>query len=96
MAAPRAGRAITVAGVALALSFTLLATIPITPFAVMAFAMGVGVLLDTFVVRSLLVPALVVVFGTAGRWPRRGPTGDEPVTDTASEPLERQMQRRRT
>ncbi len=96
VAAPRASRAITVAGVALALSFTLLATIPITPFAVMAFAMGVGVLLDTFVVRSLLVPALVVVFGTAGRWPRRGPTGDEPVTDTASEPLERQMQRRRT
>jgi RND superfamily putative drug exporter len=70
-AAPRAGRAITVAGVALALSFAMLAIIPITPFAVMAFAMGVGILLDTFLVRSVLVPALVVVFGEAGRWPRR-------------------------
>jgi RND superfamily putative drug exporter len=69
-AAPRAGRAITVAGVALALSFTMLAIIPITPFAVMAFAMGVGILIDTFLVRSMLVPALVVVFGRAGRWPR--------------------------
>jgi RND superfamily putative drug exporter len=69
-AAPRAGRAITVAGVALALSFVMLAIIPITPFAVMAFAMGVGILLDTFLVRSILVPALVVVFGRAGRWPR--------------------------
>ena len=73
IAAPRAGRAITVAGVALALSFAMLAIIPITPFAVMAFAMGVGILLDTFLVRSLLVPALVVLFGRAGRWPRDRP-----------------------
>jgi RND superfamily putative drug exporter len=72
-AAPQAGRAITVAGVALALSFALLAIIPITPFAVMAFAMGSGILIDTFLVRSVLVPALVVVAGEAGRWPRRSP-----------------------
>jgi putative drug exporter of the RND superfamily len=83
-AAPRAGRAISVAGIALALSFTLLAIIPITPFAVMAFAMGVGILLDTFLVRSGLVPALVVVFGQAGRWPRRCPTEvSEQVSDVA-------------
>jgi RND superfamily putative drug exporter len=69
--APRAGRAITVAGVALALSFAMLAIVPITPFAVMAFAMGVGILIDTVLVRSLLVPALIVLFGRAGRWPRR-------------------------
>ena len=69
--APRAGRAITIAGVALALSFAMLALVPITPFAVMAFAMGVGILLDTVLVRSLLVPALIVLFGRAGRWPRR-------------------------
>ncbi len=68
---PRAGRAITVAGLALALSFTLLAIIPITPFAVMAFAMGVGILIDSFLVRSLLVPALIVLFGRPGLWPRR-------------------------
>jgi putative drug exporter of the RND superfamily len=86
-AAPRAGRAITVAGVALALSFAMLAIIPITPFAVMAFAMGAGILIDTFLVRSVLVPALVVVAGQAGRWPRRSPN---PVTDDASAPLQRQ------
>jgi putative drug exporter of the RND superfamily len=87
VAAPRAGRAITVAGVALALSFAMLAIIPITPFTVMAFAMGVGILLDTFLVRSVLVPALVVVFGRAGRWPRTSPERqreplavDEPLT----------------
>ncbi len=87
VAAPRAGRAITVAGVALALSFAMLAIIPITPFAVMAFAMGVGILLDTFLVRSVLVPALVVVFGRAGRWPRRSP---DDVSDAADAALQRQ------
>jgi RND superfamily putative drug exporter len=91
-AAPRAGRAITVAGVALALSFTLLAMIPITPFAVMAFAMGVGILLDTFLVRSVLVPALVVVSGRAGRWPRSSP---EPALEDVSDPAVAPLQRER-
>ena len=96
-AAPRAGRAITVAGVALALSFAMLAIIPITPFAVMAFAMGVGILLDTFLVRSMLVPALVVVFGRAGRWPRTSPEYDsQDVSDPSTAPLQRQIQGRRT
>ena len=92
VAAPRAGRAITVAGVALALSFAMLAIIPITPFAVMAFAMGVGILLDTFLVRSMLVPALVVVFGRTGRWPRLSPArGPDGLSDPATEPLAREV-----
>ena len=96
VAAPRAGRAITVAGVALALSFAMLAIIPITPFAVMAFAMGVGILLDTFLVRSMLVPALVVIFGRGARWPRRSRDFElEDVSDPATEPLQRQIQGRR-
>jgi uncharacterized membrane protein YdfJ with MMPL/SSD domain len=37
---------------------------------VMAFSMGVGILLDSFLVRSLLVPALIVLFGRIGIWPR--------------------------
>src|SRR5204862_8102804 len=90
-AAPRAGRTITVAGVALALSFAMLAIIPITPFAVMAFAMAVGILLDTFLVRSVLVPALVILFGRAGLWPRV-PYVAEPASSVADEPLMRQPQ----
>jgi len=70
----------------------MLAIIPITPFAVMAFAMGVGILLDTFLVRTVLVPALVVVFGRAGRWPRD--TRAEHVTDVSTEPLQRQIRGR--
>jgi putative drug exporter of the RND superfamily len=34
-----------------------------------AVAMVLGILIDAFVVRSLLVPALAVIFGEAGRWP---------------------------
>jgi uncharacterized membrane protein YdfJ with MMPL/SSD domain len=33
--------------------------------------MGFGVLLETFVVRPVLIPALVILFGSAGAWPSR-------------------------
>jgi len=69
IAAPRAARAITVAAVALAGSFALLAVVPLGQFREFAFTMTAGVLIDSFIVRSLLVPALISVFGTAGAWP---------------------------
>jgi putative drug exporter of the RND superfamily len=69
VAAPRASRAITTAGVALAASFGLLALIPLEQFRQMAIIMAVGVILDTVVVRSLLVPSLVALTGRAGMWP---------------------------
>jgi len=78
VAAPRAGRAIGVAGLALAGSFGLLAVIPLVPFREFAFAMAVGVLIDSFVVRSLLVPALMTLFGRASHWPGRGPSSALP------------------
>jgi putative drug exporter of the RND superfamily len=69
VAAPRAARAITIAAAALAGSFLLLAIVPLAQFREFAFAMAVGVLLDSFLVRSLLVPALISTFGAAGGWP---------------------------
>ncbi|HXV56986.1 MAG TPA: MMPL family transporter [Gaiellaceae bacterium] len=71
VAAPRASRTIAVAGLALAFSFATLALIPLRQFREFAFAMGIGVLLDAFVIRSLLVPALVSVFGELSWWPGR-------------------------
>jgi putative drug exporter of the RND superfamily len=70
VAAPRASRAITTAGIALAASFGLLALIPLEQFRQLAIFMAVGVVLDTVVVRSLLVPSLVALTGRAGMWPR--------------------------
>jgi RND superfamily putative drug exporter len=68
-ATPRASKAITVAGLALAVSFALLAIVPLRAFRELAFALSVGVLLDAFVVRSLLVPALISLFGDLSWWP---------------------------
>jgi RND superfamily putative drug exporter len=67
----RAGRTIAVAGVVLAASFAALAIVPLQALHQVAFVMGAGVLIDAFVVRSVLVPALIVLFGDAGRWPGR-------------------------
>jgi putative drug exporter of the RND superfamily len=69
IATPRTSRAITTAGIALAASFGLLAVIPMEQFRQMAIIMAVGVMLDTIVVRSLLVPSLVALSGRAGMWP---------------------------
>jgi RND superfamily putative drug exporter len=69
VAVPRASRAITTAGVALAASFGMLAVIPLEQFRQIALLMGIGVIIDAVVVRSVLVPAFVVLFGRAGTWP---------------------------
>jgi uncharacterized membrane protein YdfJ with MMPL/SSD domain len=45
-------------------------------FRELAVAMTLGVLIDAFVVRSLLAPALIAMFGEAGRWPRAEPSGE--------------------
>ena len=73
-AVPRASRAIGTAGLALAASFAVLALVPLDQFREIAAAMALGILIDTFIVRSLLVPALVVLAGPAGMWPARGHT----------------------
>lgn len=70
-ALPRASRAITTAGLALAAGFALLALVPLQQFRELALAMVIGIVIDTFIVRSLLVPSLVVLFGRVGRWPGR-------------------------
>jgi putative drug exporter of the RND superfamily len=84
VAVPRASKAISVAGVALALSFAVLAIVPLDGFREFAFMMGVGVLLETFVVRTLLIPALISVFGRTSTWPGRIRRPQEP--DEVAEP----------
>jgi putative drug exporter of the RND superfamily len=69
VAGSQASRAITVAGIALAASFALLALIPLQQFREVAVAMAAGIVIDAIIVRSLLVPALVAFFGRLGMWP---------------------------
>ncbi|MCM1969743.1 MMPL family transporter [Streptomyces sp. G1] len=63
------GGVITSAGVVLAATFAALAVIPLAFMLQIAFIVAFGVLLDTLVVRSLLVPALVRDIGPAAWWP---------------------------
>ncbi len=83
------GGVITSAGLVLAATFAALGVIPILFLAQIAFIVAFGVLLDTFVVRSLLVPALGIDIGRAIWWPskrlwREGPETREPVAVGAS------------
>jgi RND superfamily putative drug exporter len=71
VAVPRASKAISVAGIALAFSFAALARVPLDGFREFAVMMCVGVLIETFVVRTLLIPALISVFGRTSAWPGR-------------------------
>lgn len=71
----RATRSIAIAGLTLAFSFALLAIVPLVPFRELAFAMAAGVLIDSFLVRSLLVPALISLFGRISAWPGK-PAGE--------------------
>jgi len=70
-ATPRASKAIGVAGIALAASFGMLAVVPVGGFRELGFMLGVGVLIETFLVRSLLIPALISLFGSSSGWPGR-------------------------
>ncbi|MEU9735091.1 MMPL family transporter [Streptomyces sp. NPDC048002] len=63
------GGVITSAGVVLAATFAALMVIPLAFLVQIAFIVAFGVLLDTLVVRSLLVPALVIDVGPRAWWP---------------------------
>lgn len=63
------GGVITSAGIVLAATFSALGVLPLSFLVQIAFIVAFGVLLDTFVVRSLLVPALVRELGDRVWWP---------------------------
>jgi putative drug exporter of the RND superfamily len=63
----RTGRLVTSAALILFLAFVALASAPVTDMKVMATGLGFGILLDATIVRALLVPSLVSLFG-AWNW----------------------------
>lgn len=74
------GGVITSAGIVLAATFAALGVIPILFLAQIAFIVAFGVLLDTIIVRSLLVPAVIHDLGRASWWPSKlGRQHREPV-----------------
>ncbi|MEV0245717.1 MMPL family transporter [Nocardia sp. NPDC050712] len=75
------GGVITSAGLVLAGTFAVFATMPVVTFAQMGILIAVGVLLDTVIVRSILVTALTLDIGDKIWWPSAlsKPRADEPV-----------------
>jgi RND superfamily putative drug exporter len=65
------GAVITSAGIVLAATFAVLGLLPLVPLAEIGFAVAFGVLLDTIIVRSILVPALVHEIGPKVWWPSK-------------------------
>ncbi len=81
------GPVITSAGLILAGTFSVLMTLPVTFAFNIGFMVAVGILLDTFIVRTLMVPAAVELLGDKVWWPStarggggalREPSADEP------------------
>ena len=72
----RTGPVITSAGIILAGTFSALMTLPLQDLLQLGFAVAVGVLIDTFITRTLIVPALVALLGRWNWWPsRNAPAG---------------------
>jgi RND superfamily putative drug exporter len=65
------GAVITGAGIVLAGTFGALAVLPLVVLTEIGFIVAFGVLLDTFIVRSVIVPALVMDLGRRVWWPSR-------------------------
>lgn len=66
------GPVITAAGVIFAATFAALLFAPLTNLAQIGFAVGAGLLLDTFVVRSMVVPSCAALLEQANWWPNTG------------------------
>ncbi len=67
----RTGGVISSAGLILAATFLVLATMPLYELKLFGMIMALGILIDTFIVRPLLIPAILIKLGKWSFWPRK-------------------------
>jgi RND superfamily putative drug exporter len=104
LAGAGAARAISAAAIVLAFSFGAMALVPIDAFQQLGFIMATGLLIDAFLVRTVLVPAIISLVGYRSGWPGRRlqleperprpavsgpPPAPAPASITASRPVPR-------
>ena len=80
------GPVITSAGIILAGTFSVLMTLPVTYTFDLGFMVALGILLDTFVVRTIMVPAAVELIGDRIWWPSTAGAGGVVHEDTGEHP----------
>ncbi len=80
------GGVITSAGLVLAATFAMLATMPLTFTLQLGTTIALGVLLDTMIVRSVLVTAINLDLGAKIWWPSKIDPGDHPLPEAEAEP----------
>jgi len=81
------GPVITSAGVILAGTFSVLMTLPVTFTFDLGFMVALGILLDTFIVRTIMVPAAVELLGDKVWWPSTAAAGGALHEDTGEHPV---------
>ncbi len=80
------GGVITSAGIVLAGTFSVLAVLPLVFLTELGFVIAFGVLLDTFIVRSILVPAMVLDVGPRIWWPSKLDSAAQRAAEIEGEP----------
>jgi RND superfamily putative drug exporter len=80
------GPVITSAGIILAGTFSVLMTLPVTFTFDLGFMVAVGILLDTFIVRTIMVPAAVELIGDKIWWPSTAKAGGRLREETGEQP----------
>lgn len=78
-AVARTGSVITSAGVVLAAVFAALGVLPLVTLGQLGLIVGIGILVDTLVVRTVVVPSLFGILGSRIWWPGRPRGGEEPA-----------------
>ncbi|CAA9508702.1 MAG: transporter, MMPL family [uncultured Solirubrobacteraceae bacterium] len=79
------GPVITSAGIVLAGTFSVLMTLPVTFAFNIGFMVAVGILLDTFVVRTVMVPAAVELLGDRVWWPSTAKGGTRAIGESVDD-----------
>src|SRR4029079_719327 len=79
------GPVITSAGIILAGTFSVLMTLPVTFTFNIGFMVAVGILLDTFIVRTIMLPAAVEIIGDKILWPSSPSGGSAVIRDQVPE-----------
>jgi RND superfamily putative drug exporter len=80
------GAVITSAGIILAGTFAVLMTLPVTFIFQLGFMVAIGILLDTFVVRTIMVPAILEVVGDRVWWPSSARGGAHALHEELTSP----------